>query len=271
MEEQPRNNATSACDRGSSPKHRDSLGYWSGRAQEYSALHRKEYDSPKQKLFEALVTRFKPTDRETVNALDLGCGSGFLSLVLAELGCRTTGIDFSNEMLAQARANALEKGFADATFKHMEAQHLDFPDNSFDYIVSRNVTWTLEDVDHVYKQVMRVLKPQGVFLNIDANYGRLFNEADEQGIAPSHPTQTLEQLRRRNDIAHDLPITLVDRPQWDMIQLWNLGAARIECYRDFQDAAQVASASVATAYAPTYTGVSSAAAVSPLFALVAWK
>ncbi|MBO4352200.1 MAG: winged helix-turn-helix domain-containing protein, partial [Eggerthellaceae bacterium] len=102
-------------------------------------------------------------------------------------------------------------------------------DGSFDFIVSRNVTWTLEDVDAVYAEVWRVLKDGGVFLNLDANYGRCFNEADSRGEVPTHPTQTLEQLRTRNDIAHDLAITLVDRPQWDIDQFWRLGASEIRC------------------------------------------
>ena len=43
-------------------------------------------------------------------------------------------------------------------------------DNTFDMIVSRNVTWNLEHPDRAYYEWMRVLKPGGVLLNFDANW-----------------------------------------------------------------------------------------------------
>ena len=208
-------------------KEEQSLEYWSGRSAEFSALHMNSYNSAKRLTFAEQIAMSMPACDE-VNALDLGCGSGFMSLLLLDAGCKVTGIDFSDDMLAFARENIASRGY-EAEFLHMRAQKLEFPDNSFDFIVSRNVTWTLEDVDVVYAEVMRVLKDGGVFLNLDANYGRVFNELDRRGIPPSHPTQTPEQLRMRNDIAHDLQITLVDRPQWDMGQFWNLGADEVRC------------------------------------------
>lgn len=212
--------------------HDDSLRYWSGRAQEYSALHRAEYDSPKQQRFAAVLAHFMPQLDRPVDALDVGCGSGFLSLTLASLGCHVTGIDFSPDMLEQARGNAQAKGFGCIAFEQMAAQDISFDDASFDFVVTRNVTWVLQDVDRVYAQIMRVLRPGGVLVNMDANYGRAFNAADARGETPTHPTQTLEQLQARNAIARDLDITAAERPQWDMVQLWDLGAAAVECHRD---------------------------------------
>lgn len=210
-------------------KERQALEYWSGRAREYSQLHMDSYASDKRMDFAMQVALSIP-EREQVEALDLGCGSGFMSMILLDAGCTVKGIDFSHDMLARARENLASKGY-EAEFLHMRAQRLEFPDKSFDFVVSRNVTWTLEDVDVVYAEVMRVLKEDGVFLNLDANYGRAFNEADARGEVPVHPTQTLEQLRMRNDIAHDLAITLVERPQWDIDCLWKLGASEVRCRR----------------------------------------
>ena len=208
-------------------KEQKSLEYWSGRAKEYSRLHMDSYRSDKRMMFAEEVAKSIP-DKDDIEALDLGCGTGFMSMILLDAGCSVTGIDFSQDMLALARENLARKGY-EATFLHMRAQQLDFPDGSFDFIVSRNVTWTLEDVDEVYAEVWRVLKDGGVFLNLDANYGKCFNEADARGEVPTHPTQTLSQLRTRNDIAHNLAITLVERPQWDIDQFWRLGASEIRC------------------------------------------
>ena len=210
-------------------KERQSLEYWSGRAAEYSRLHMDSYESDKRKAFAEQVAMSIP-DCDNIEALDLGCGSGFMSMILADANCRVTGIDFSEDMLVLARQNLAQRGY-EATLLRMRAQELAFSDGSFDFVVSRNVTWMLEDVDSVYAEVMRVLKDGGVFLNLDANYGRCFNEADARGEVPTHPTQTLAQLRLRNQIASDLPITLVDRPLWDIAQFWQLGASEVSCRR----------------------------------------
>ncbi len=210
-------------------KERQSLEYWSGRAAEYSRLHMDSYESDKRKAFAEQVAMSIP-DCDNIEALDLGCGSGFMSMILADANCRVTGIDFSEDMLVLARQNLAQRGY-EATLLRMRAQELAFPDGSFDFVVSRNVTWMLEGVDSVYAEVMRVLKDGGVFLNLDANYGRCFNEADARGEVPTHPTQTLAQLRLRNQIASDLPITLVDRPLWDIAQFWQLGASEVSCRR----------------------------------------
>src|SRR5262252_10307285 len=50
--------------------------------------------------------------RGTLDALDVGCGTGFLSLELAARGHRVTGIDFAPQMLAEARQKAAEQGAA---------------------------------------------------------------------------------------------------------------------------------------------------------------
>ena len=210
-------------------KERQSLEYWDGRAAEYSRHQMASYDSEKRTRFAELLAESLPEGRG-LNALDLGCGSGFMTMLLADAGCRVTGIDFSQEMIDRARENLAAKGY-EADLFQMRAQKLAFPDDTFDFIVSRNVTWVLEDVDAVYAEVMRVLKPGGVFLNLDANYGSAFNAADARGEVPTHATQTLEQLRTRNDIAHDLDITLVARPQWDIDTFWKLGAREIRCRR----------------------------------------
>ena len=51
-----------------------------------------------------------------------------------------------------------------------------FADETFDAVVSRNLTWNLEDPEQAYKEWMRVLKKGGILLNYDANwYHHLFD------------------------------------------------------------------------------------------------
>ena len=80
-----------------------------------------------------------------------------------------TAIDYTEEMLKKAKNNA--GILADKIeWYQMDAQALRFADNTFDMIVSRNVTWNLEHPDRAYYEWMRVLKPGGVLLNFDANW-----------------------------------------------------------------------------------------------------
>lgn len=139
-----------------------------------------------------------------------------------------TGVDFSAEMLENARKNADALGFPDIAYRRMDAQALDFPDGSFDAVVSRNVTWTLPDPAKAYEEMVRVLRPGGAVVNFDANYGRAFSRAAERGKAPAHPTQTQDQLRERNEIAWSLEICRADRPFWDQKVLAGLGMRRFE-------------------------------------------
>ncbi len=65
--------------------------------------------------------------------------------------------------------------------------------NSFDVIVTRNVTWNLPRPDLAYKEWLRVLKPGGVLYNFDADwYGHLYNEEKRSGYEKDRQ-QTEEQ------------------------------------------------------------------------------
>ncbi|MGH7092403.1 MAG: class I SAM-dependent methyltransferase, partial [Stellaceae bacterium] len=79
--------------------------------------------------------------RSGIDALDAGCGTGFLSFELARRGHRVTGIDFAASMLAEARRKAAKTGLA-VNFAEGDAENLHFPDRSFDLVVSRHVLWT---------------------------------------------------------------------------------------------------------------------------------
>ena len=47
-----------------------------------------------------------------------------------------------------------------------------------------------------------------------------------------HPTQSADQLRERNAIVADLPVTRAKRPAWDLAELLDLGATEVHCLRD---------------------------------------
>lgn len=93
--------------------------------------------------------------------LDLGCGTGALTLKLAKASFEVTGVDISQNMLAQLARRA--KGL---NVKLVEASifSLPFPDSSFDSVVSRWVLPHFSDWGSAVKEVARVLKPGGVIV-----------------------------------------------------------------------------------------------------------
>ena len=77
-----------------------------------------------------------------LDVLDIGCGTGFLSLLLAELGHRVTGIDVAEKMLAMARSKAIGRGLS-VDFRYADAEAPVLSLGSVDLIVERHVLWTL--------------------------------------------------------------------------------------------------------------------------------
>lgn len=196
--------------------------YWSGRADEFSGLRMDDYHGVMRKNYTDILREFLPRISEG-HALDLGTGAGFFSFILSELEWTVTAIDYSSEMLCNARRNAERLGFPGITFLKMDAHNLALAAESFDAIVTRNVTWTLPDPQKAYAEMVRVLKPGGVIINFDANYGQAFRCAEQRGETPMHPTQTPEQLQERNTIATSLYIGEKNRPFWDIEVLFKQG------------------------------------------------
>jgi ubiquinone/menaquinone biosynthesis C-methylase UbiE len=108
---------------------------------------------------------------EDKQVLDLGCGAGDLSLVLARAGARTTGIDISPAMVDVARrrvARFLPE--ANTHFLAAAAEELPLADNSIDIIVGRFILHHL-DIPRAARECARILRPGGIALFVE-NSGR---------------------------------------------------------------------------------------------------
>jgi len=102
-----------------------------------------------------------------LEALDIGCGTGFLSLELASCGHRVTGVDFAPSMIAQARKMAAER-HAVIRYEEADAELLPFAAASFDIAVSRHLLWTLPHPDGAMDEWIRVLRPGGRLIVVDS-------------------------------------------------------------------------------------------------------
>lgn len=94
--------------------------------------------------------------------LEIGCGLGSHSQLLAEAGCDLTSIDLTARAVAlTARRLALHGLSGDV--REMDAEHLDFPDAEFDFVWSWGVIHHSEHTEQIIREVSRVLKPGGQF------------------------------------------------------------------------------------------------------------
>ena len=171
--------------------------YWTNRARGYSEYNQQEMADARQtmwreKLLDLLGKQFPEREPKEIKILDVGTGPGFFAILLAEAGYQVTAIDYTEEMLKEAQQNA--GGLAECiVWKTGDAQALDVENNSFDAIVTRNVTWNLPRPDLAYKEWLRVLKPGGMLYNFDADwYGHLYNE-EKRNSYEKDRQQTEEQ------------------------------------------------------------------------------
>ena len=99
---------------------------------------------------------------------DIGCGSGHAINVMAQAfpASRFTGIDFSDEGLAAARAEASQWGLNNATFVAKDVAALDIAD-AYDVITAFDAIHDQAHPAQVLANIYRALRPSGVFLMID--------------------------------------------------------------------------------------------------------
>ena len=93
--------------------------------------------------------------------LDYCCGDGQMVIYLAEKGAEAVGIDISDTSIKNAREKAEKLGLAQkSSFFVMDAENLNFKENSFDLILCNGVLHHL-DIKKAYSELSRVLKPGG--------------------------------------------------------------------------------------------------------------
>ena len=200
------------------------VSYWEKRSGDFLEHKRAELHSPMSERWLYEIKNQLPQDRN-LRILDVGCGAGFFSVLLAKEGYQVTGVDLTPDMVENARTLAEEEK-TDCEFFVMDAENLRFADESFDVVISRNLTWTLPDVKSAYREWVRVLKKGGILLNFDANYG-LSDFTDLSELPDNHAHQEIgdDMMRECEEIKRQLPISSYSRPAWD---LETLGAMKLQ-------------------------------------------
>lgn len=220
-----------------------SESYWDDSAAIYSEIVLDELNSYKGEVWKELTVE-QIGDQSGLNILDVGTGPGFFAILLSRMNHHVTAIDSSSLMIEQAKLNARHAG-AKVDFVCGDLSEFPFDENSFDVIISRNVTWTLPHPEETYAYWYRLLRPGGKPIIFDANwnahlvnpairdqYKRDQAEAKQFGIA----VQLEEELEKEGDaIAIKLPLTSQHRPDWDLPILEEIGYRDIKLTTGFDE------------------------------------
>ena len=155
-------------------------------------------------------------------------GTGFFVFLFSQAGHEAVGIDLTESMIARARETAERLG-VEAEFHVMDAEYPDFPEESFDVLVTRNLTWTLPHLASAYHEWYHLLKPGGVLINFDADYANFADTEDPAELPENHAHKGIPQaLCAENDeITQEVAAYQQPRPQWDVQILLKAGFTEI--------------------------------------------
>lgn len=107
------------------------------------------------------LDEWAPSDLSGKRVLDVGCGIGFWARLLIPMGVDYNGIDISPRTVELAR-RSLALFELTGNIREGNAEHIDFPDASFDRVISEGVIHHTPDTQACIGEIYRVLKPGGV-------------------------------------------------------------------------------------------------------------
>jgi SAM-dependent methyltransferase len=163
--------------------------YWDDLAAEYDSYpDHGLLDSDVRAAWKDLLRTWLPTRPSTV--VDLACGTGTMSVLMAELGHRVRAVDLSGEMVARARAKAAPYGSA-VEVSQADAGDPRFSAGTVDVVFARHVLWTLPDPEGVLQRWTELVRPGGRMVLVEGRWGLEPEVADGLPWREGVPSQEL--------------------------------------------------------------------------------
>ncbi len=131
----------------------DNKKFWDKTARFYGFSQRSSINGYKK-----IIEYLEPYLKRDSEVLELACGTGQVTFLLADKVDKLIATDFSKEMIKMCMKNN-EKG---VNFSVEDATNLSFSDNKFDLIVAANLLHIVPEPDKILSEMKRVLKPGGI-------------------------------------------------------------------------------------------------------------
>jgi phosphoethanolamine N-methyltransferase len=161
-------------------------------------------------------------DLRGCRVLDIGCGLGAIDVLLAkEHGAAAiVGIDLEPDLVRRARKRFADAGVSDRVEAHVVTPGpLEFPDDSFDVVFSKDSLVQIPDKGYIFAQILRVLRPGGLLVMSDWLRGGEGSYSPElleffrlEGI--TYNMASIEQSRAALMAAGFVDIQIRDRNEW---------------------------------------------------------
>lgn len=157
---------------------------WDTHAESYDSHHHGNKTCEDICMWKDVLKAYLGNDL-SAEVLDVGAGTGFLTILISELGYHCVGLDISKGMLDIARQHAEEKKL-DVEFIQSAVENIPFDENSKDIITNCSFMWTLVNPDIVLKEWLRVLKANGKLI--------CFCTIGDSIMQSNHYTQEIEDI-----------------------------------------------------------------------------
>ncbi|MGI9415378.1 MAG: methyltransferase domain-containing protein [Hyphomicrobiales bacterium] len=156
------------------------------------------------------------------HVLDIGCGVGGIDVLLAETyGAETVvGIDVEDPVLDRARERVAERGLQDRiTFQRVEPGPLPFEEASFDAVFTKDAMIHIPDKQALYADVLRILRPGGLFVGSDwlKGFSRPYSDTMKawiKGVGLQFEMASVEETHQALEAAGFVGVEVRSRNDW---------------------------------------------------------
>ncbi|MFO7873938.1 MAG: class I SAM-dependent methyltransferase [Bacteroidales bacterium] len=169
-------------------------------AEKFYSIHKSSLDQ----LYALLAKYGKGKD-----VLEYGCGTGGHIVFLTQHAQTVTAIDISDYAIQTAREKVAELNIDNASFFEMNAEHLNFEDDSFDLVFGNSIIHHL-DLKQAYSEIKRVLRPGGVAIFYEPlghNYfiNKYRSSTSQMRTADEHPL-LMKDIKLAGSYFHEVTV-----------------------------------------------------------------